>query len=373
MKRGTFAIGLALVLVVLVAGGFLLARRATSDPEITLTCVGGSEKTDFMRDPEVVEHLASEYGITVDWRSMGSYDQVLTDTATIEANGWDCLWPSSASAQYVFESTHGDAFPDYRADTVLQSPEVVYAGPHGTQALQQAGLVTEQSGSGHYTLDMHRLLTEQTLDGGTWQELEAQGLQGPVNIASTDPVRSNSGFTLYQLQASVIASEDQGRSPTLEEAREALPTMRQIYDRQGQMPGTSDDAWNQWLTQGAEYSRPLFAGYENQIIQEMAAGSNPQIADQVRILYPQPSIYSDHPLLGITPESHRLIDALRDEEMQRIAWEKYGFRSTTNAGLSNVEDFPDIPLAPQVHTIPATNSDVTLALLECLRDKTQCS
>lgn len=371
-NRGRFFAGLAILVAVLVVAGYLVIRQQAQAATVTISCVGGSEKTDFMRDPEVVELLEDRYGLTVEWQSMGSYDQVLMPTDEIRQRGWDCLWPSSASAQHVFESKHPGEFDDYRAETVLQSPEVVYAGPQGTDALVRAGLVEQRNGT-HYIVDTRAVLLDHTLQGKTWQDLAAGNLQGPINISSTDPVKSNSGFTLAQLELTMVATPDASRPPTLEEARAALPTMRQLYDSQGLQATTSDNGFRQWLTQGGEFQSPLYAGYENQVIQQVRTGPNSEaVLKDVRILYPEPTIYSDHPVLALNGDAAKLIEALKDEDLQRLAWQKYGFRSATNAGLNDVAEFSQVPLAAQFRTIAAPNSEVTLALLGCLQDRTTC-
>lgn len=367
-----FVLGLVAVLVVLVGGGWLIVSQNSGPERIEITCVGGSEKSAFMRDPEVTKLLHDEFKITVHWSSMGSYDQVLLSSDAIKARSLDCLWPSSASAQHVFEAKHAGAFPDYRAETVLQSPEVIYAGPQGTDALTKAGLVTEVDG--RRTLDLKKLLTEYVAPGKRWNDLKAGNLRGPINISSTDPVKSNSGFTLAQLELSMLASADPYVSPSIVEAKAALPAMRKIYDAQGLQATSSDNGFRQWLTQGAEYSAPMYAGYENQIIQQVTVGGNPEaILKNVTILYPDPTVYSDHPVLALNKKAQRLTEALKDERLQRLAWKRYGFRSTVDATWNDINDFDELPLAQAIRIVPATNSEVTLALLDCLRDRTKCN
>ncbi len=103
---------------------------------MTVSCVGGSEKSQFMADPEVVRLLKEKHGLTVQWQAMGPTTRCWSRPSRSAAGGWNCLWPSSASAQQVFEAKHAGQFPPaYRAETVLQSPpEVIYAGPNGTDA-----------------------------------------------------------------------------------------------------------------------------------------------------------------------------------------------------------------------------------------------
>lgn len=369
--KARFVIGLTLLVAVLAGGAWLLLRQGAQAEKVTITCVGGSEKSDLIRDPEVTRRLQKQYGITVQWSSMGSYDQVRLSKDDLAARGVNCLWPSSASARSVFEATHKGEFPEYRAETLLQSPEVVYAGPQGLAALKKAGLVVETEG--HHQLDLQKLLTGHVLEGKRWEDLGAGKLRGPVNISSTDPVKSNSGFTLAQLELTMIASDDPYRSPSIAQAREALPRMRQIYDSQGLQATSSDNGFRQWLTQGGEYSAPLYAGYENQIMQAITVGGNAEaLMKNVVMLYPDPTVYSDHPVLALDKDAQRLIDALKDKEIQQLAWKKYGFRSAIDAGWNDLSEFQDLPLAPQVITVPAPNSEVTLALLECLHDRNKC-
>lgn len=377
-SRVRFVIGLAVVLAVLVAGGLVVVwnntrpRPAGPQQPVTLRCAIGSEKNPLLADPAVKQILADRYGITVDARSMGSYDQVLLSAEEITSRGFDCLWPSSASALGVFQDKHRGAFTDLRTDTALQSPLVIYAGLNGTAALEKAGLVVQRDGR-YLLLDLKGFLLDHVNAGKTWQDLGATELRGPMNISSTDPVRSNSGFTLSQLELTVIATQDITTPPSMAQARAALPRMREIYDAQGLQASSSDNGFRQWLTQGGELSSPLYAGYENQIIQQVvSSGASRTIVDRVRVLYPEPTIYSDHPLIALNSNAHRLIDALNDEELQRIAWTNHGFRSARNADVSDVTRFPDLPLLPHVRALPAPSGEVTLALLDCLKDRTLC-
>lgn len=375
-----FLLGLALVLVVCLVAAWFLTRgdsgddtTSAADDQVTVTCVGGSEKTELMGDPDVKRVLHDKYGVTVVFNPQGSYDQVQLSTDDLKARKVDCLWPSSASAQSVFEAQHKGAFADYRAETVLQSPEVVYAGPQGTDALVNAGIVQKRDNR-YFIVDMKKLLLEYVLKRKTWDGLGTKDLHGPITVSSTDPARSNSGFTLTQLQLNIIATADVFQAPSREQAGKALPTVRALYDAQGLQAASSDTGFRQWLTQGAEFHAPLYAGYENQLIQQVVqlGTQSAQILNSVRVLYPDPTIYSDHPILALDPAAHRFIDAMKDGDIQSLAWKKYGFRSSVQLGLNNVADFPNLPLADQIRTTTPPNAEVTLALLACVKDAKEC-
>lgn len=47
------------------------------------------------------------------------------------------------------------------------------------------------------------------------------------------------------------------------------------------------------------------------------------------MLYPEPTAWSSHPLIAISEKGKRLIEAMMDKEVQKIAWERHGFRSGT--------------------------------------------
>ena len=367
-------VGLLLVVVAVVAGIFVIRGGGSGTPAVALNCIGGSEKQELMADPDVQKILKDRYHLTVDFVPQGSYDQVQLTTAELKSQGIDCLWPSSGSAQLVFEKTHATTtdFPGYRAETVLQSPEVIYAGPNSTKALLDKGIVTLRNGR-YYVVNMKSLLSDYILKRASWSDLGARVIAGPVNISSTDPAKSNSGFTLSQLELIIVSTDDPYQPPTVKQAKEAgIPIVKKLYDQQGLQAKSSDFGFDQWLLQGGELHAPLYAGYESQIIGKTVSYANDpaalkQLLASVRILYPEPTIYADHPILALDANAVKLIEAMKDPDIQSIAWERYGFRSGVSLG-TDVSQFKQLALAPQLKTTSPPNADVTLLLLHCIQD-----
>jgi hypothetical protein len=97
--------------------------------------------------------------------------------------------------------------------------------------------------------------------------------------------------------------------------------------------------FEQYLQKGVG-AYPLIVGYENQIVEFSLQNPQawPKVKDRMRILYPVPTVWSSHPLIAQTPAAGRLIEALKDPELQRLAWEKHGFRT----GLLGVQNDPGI-------------------------------
>lgn len=375
-----FLLGLGAVIAVCAAVAIFWLRSDRTSPvaapelSVTVNCVGGSEKSELMADPRVTQILADRYHLSVNFQPLGSYDQVQLSTEELASRDLNCLWPSSASAQNVFEAGHASAFPDYRAENVLQSPEVVYAGPRGTDALVKAGIVVRRDNR-HYIVDMKSLLLDHIIKRRTWDSIGTADLGGPIAVSSTDPAKSNSGFVMAQLQLNILATADPYSAPNLAQARKVLPTIRALYEAQGLQARSSDSGFREWLTQGGEFKAPLYAGYENQLIQQMVAAGTASAAlrDNVRILYPDPTIYSDHPILALDADAARFIEAMKDPEIQTLAWTSYGFRSAVHVGLNDLATFTDLPLADQIRTTRPPAADVTLALLSCVRDATTCA
>src|SRR5262249_49460782 len=151
--------------------------------------------------------------------------------------------------------------PEYRAENVLQSPEVVYAGERGTDALVKKGIVAQRDNR-YYIVNMKTLLLDYVLKHETWESIGAADLRGPITVASTEAAKSNSGFVLAQLELNIIATSDVYSAPNADQAHKVLPQMRALYDAQGLQARTSDVGFREWLTQGGEFKSPLYASYE---------------------------------------------------------------------------------------------------------------
>jgi hypothetical protein len=370
-SKGLFYAGIVGIVVVVVAAVVLIMMKrgshggdtaAPGDGVVKITCLGGSEKEDFINDPDVKRILKDKYGIEVDFNASGSYKQVQIPAEELKADMIDCLWPSSASAQAIFEgSGNSKAFgTDYEAASVLQSPEVLYANKEAADGLQRAGIVQVRDNA-YFIVDLRKLLDEYLLPGRSWTDLGVTLPSGPVLINSSNPATSNSGMTLAQLELATVASGNPYQPATVAQASAALGRVKALVEAQGLMRTGSDSAFEQWVIQ---QTGGLLAGYENQLLQWITTRNAGVVPEGIVTLYPEPTIFNDHPILALTPAGRKLIEAVEDDAVQDIAWKKYGFRSGTRV-VEQAFQGVNVPPTQIIKKTQAPGYDVTKLLLDC--------
>ena len=58
--------------------------------------------------------------------------------------------------------------------------------------------------------------------------------------------------------------------------------------------------------------------------------------NDIVVLYPKPTIWNSHCFAAFSDNGKKLYKALQDEEIQQIAWKKYGFRTGITGGNYDV-------------------------------------
>lgn len=129
-----------------------------------------------------------------------------------------------------------------------------------------------------------------------------------------------------------------------------LPQLQSYFERMGHMEASSGDIFENFLKQGMG-ARPIIVGYENQMVEFLAANETyaDMIRDKIRVIYPEPTIFASHPLISLTEACDRLVEALLDPDLQQVAWSSHGFRT----GLLGVENkAADLKVATLPETVP---------------------
>lgn len=321
---------LLLVIIVIIAFQFVNVNKPE---EITVSGYLGGEKEGLMQDEEVKKILKDKYGITVEYTKAGSIEMIEQDSSDK-----DYLFPSSQTALELFNQTKSDKL--YKSEIVFNSPIVIYTWKPIAEALINNRIVEEKDNS-YYIADTSALIKLVT-DKKKWSDIGVNDLYGYVTIQSTDPNKSNSGNMFAGLVANIMNNETVVDSSTVDTI---LPNLKDFFGKIGYMEHSSGDLFEQYLKTGMG-AKPMIAGYENQMIEFAIENPNDwnMVKEQVAVLYPEPTVWSSHPLIALNEKGVKLIEAMQDEEIQKIAWEKHGFRTGVNGTINTeIEGFYGIP------------------------------
>jgi hypothetical protein len=313
---------------------------AVGDDLTVVKGYGGELKVNFLTDSAVTTILAEEYGLRVDITKRGSIELACGMPLGEDV---DFVWLGDSVALAKYRDL---GCTDIRADNVYNSPVVLYSWAPVVDALVAAGLV-ETTADGAYTLDFAHLVDLMTA-GTTWTDIGLPQLHGRIVVHTTDPTKSNSGLLFAGMLANTLNGGDVVNATTV---TPLLPDIQSYFQRLGLMEPTSGDLFEQFLITGMG-AKPIVALYESQI-QEFL-DSNPsyrdQITAQVRVLYPQPTVWATHPFVVRTDNANRLLTALKDHDIQRLAW-KHGQRPGDPAVVIDPAVVPVPGILPQVTSV----------------------
>ena len=303
----------------------------------------GGGKEDFLADPDVQKILKNKYHINAvfdTWSNGKTITKPLireavglgnSSIANRMSNGEEFTINSSGVSRYDALFTSDQRFYDYyklspnkeagEADRytvldgglTLNTPIVIYSWKEVVDALVNEGIVTETDGV-YYISDMNKLI-DYILEGKKWSDIGLSNLYGTINIASTDPVSSSPGATYYGLLLSILS----GGQVTSDNIENNLPKLKKFDTKSGYMNNTPADLFERYLKTGM--------GGEPMIV---------EVKDDIRVLYPAPTIWNSHCFTVFTDNGQKLYKALEDKDIQQIAWERYGFRTGVTGGTYDV-------------------------------------
>jgi hypothetical protein len=320
--RGLF-IGIGIFILAAVIG-IATWYKGNQKPDLHIKGIVGSEKSGFLENPLVKKILKTKYGLTIDYARAGSIEMV----SEPPKDDIDFLWPSSQVALEIFRNNQGPRL--IKSELVFNSPIVIYSWDVVLKALITQGIVKKEDSS-YYLTDMDKLIHWE-LSGKSWPSIGLPELYGKINVTTTDPTKSNSGNMYAGLMANILSGDAVNNEDSLSRI---MPALQELFVRQGFMQSSSGFLFEQFLQTGVgQY--PLIAGYENQIVEFSLQHPDfwPKVKDKIKILYPIPTVWSEHPVLILNKKAQALLDALKDPEIQKIAWEQHGFRT----GLIGVQN-----------------------------------
>ena len=366
MKNKKTVIGVIIFVVLIII--IVLIKNVTDRSQSVLSgdytdvfVATGGGKEDFLADEDIQRILKEKYHLNVTFdtwsngktitlplirESVGLGNQsIISDInagkeVTIHTEGvskYDALFTSDQRFYDYYklspnkENGESDRYTVLDGGLTLNTPIVIYSWKEVVDALISENIVTETNGV-YYITDMSKLM-DYILEGKKWSDIGLNSLYGTINIASTDPVSSSPGATYYGLLLSIL-SESQVTSDNISNN---LPKLKDFYIKSGYMNNTPADLFERYLKTGMG-GEPMIVDYEKSIID--FANSSPdafnQVKDEIRVLYPTPTIWNSHCFAAFSENGQKLYEALEDEEIQQIAWEKYGFRTGVTGGTYDV-------------------------------------
>lgn len=301
---------------------------STPKEQKTLTGFIGGEKIGFLEDQEIQHILKNTYGITINYTKAGSIEMVKQQ----HGEEVDFLWPSSQVALELFKLEQKQRLA--KSEIIFNSPIVLYSWDQVTEALIKQGIVKKTNES-YYIVDFPKLISL-VREKKQWSDIGLTNLYGSIKIISTNPTQSNSGNMFSGLLANML---NNGEVANEQSIQPLLPDIQDFFKRLGYLEHSSGDLFEQYLKTGMG-AKPIIVGYESQITEFSLENPDiwPRVKDKVRILYPEPTVWSSHPLIILNSQSSILIEALQDKDIQRLAWEKHGFRT----GLVGVQNDPKV-------------------------------
>ena len=375
-KKQIIGIVIFVVLILIIVGikifsGSENGNSTVSDKDLTTVYVAtGGGKEDFLADEDVVRIMREKYKLNVVYDSWSNGKLIVNPLVREDGTKYDVMFSSDQRFYDYYKlapnkaNGEADRYQVLQGGLTLNTPIVIYSWTEVVDALIKEKIVTEQDGVCYIT-DMNKLM-QYILEGKKWSDIGLTKLYGNINIASTDPVTSSPGATYYGLLLSILC-ESQVNDASVQEN---LPKLKDFYVKSGYMNNTPADLFERYLKTGMG-GEPMIVDYEKSIID--FANSNPdgfeQVKNNIKVLYPAPTIWNSHCIASFTENGNKFYKAFDDPEIQKIAWERYGFRTGITGGSYDVSKF-EIGVPQSVtSTVSGLKMDIYNKLIDYLKNK----
>ena len=271
----------------------------------------GSEKEALFKDPEMVA-LLKRKGFTVQTDNAGS-----RQIATLDLKSYDFAFPAGVPAAEKLRRDKGIK----RSFDVFFTPMAIASWKPLVSILEQNGLATNK---GAYSLMPLDKFLELAAKNTRWVDLKKNSsfaVKKPLLINTTDPRRSNSAAMFIALTSYVLNGDNVVQSAA--QGQKVLPALEPLFLKQGFQESSSQGPFENYFLLGAG-AAPLVFIYESQFLEKLALK---QTRPDMRLIYPQPNVFTKHVLLPLSDNGARLGELLSsDPEVQKLEV-KYGYRT----------------------------------------------
>lgn len=305
----------------------------------TVTGLIGSEKKDFFNDPQVKQILETKYQIRTEIQEAGSRSIATQGGQKGKADKYDFVFPSGSPAADKIKKD----FKTQNSYRVFFTPMAVASWKPVVDVLEKNAIVRKTDN--HYSIIDMGKLQELMTQQARWQDLpnnDSFKVGRKVLIKSTNIASSNSA-AMYLSLASYLAN---GKSVVENDSQiaQVLPQVTPLFSGQGYMAGSSATPFEDYLNKGQGDS-PLVMIYEAQFLAQAQQGG---VRPDMVLLYPEPTIYTDHTLIAMNDKGKKLGEALTDDpDLQKLAI-KYGFRNKAGDQFNQMLKDKNLTFVPNV-------------------------
>ncbi|MGO1073728.1 hypothetical protein [Lysobacter sp. CA199] len=294
--------------------------QAAAANRITVRVLTGSEKLEFLRDPELAQALLAD-DIVLEVQKAGSREIATRP----DLKTFDAAYPAGAAAARKIAAATGSR----RVFNSYYTPMTVASWKPLLPTLQANGIVGKQ-GNAYFIVDMRKLvaLMEQ---GIRWKDLQPNpnyAVGKSVLITSTD-VRTSNSAAMYLALASYLANGDDVVANEAG-ADQIADRLVHLFSKQGYQESSSSGPFEDYVTMKMGKS-PLVMIYEQQFL-EYAFKHNSVDPDMV-LLYPQPTVLTKHTIVALNDKGARFAEAFERNPKVRAIAARYGLRGPDNAAL----------------------------------------
>lgn len=315
------------------------AEQAKATAIATVTGLIGSEKKDFFNDPQVKQILETKYQIRTEIQEAGSRSIATQGGQKGKADKYDFVFPSGSPAADKIKKD----FKTQNSYRVFFTPMAVASWKPVVDVLEKNAIVRKTDN--HYSIIDMGKLQELMTQQARWQDLpnnDSFKVGRKVLIKSTNIASSNSA-AMYLSLASYLAN---GKSVVENDSQiaQVLPQVTPLFSGQGYMAGSSATPFEDYLNKGQGDS-PLVMIYEAQFLAQAQQGG---VRPDMVLLYPEPTIYTDHTLIAMNNKGKKLGEALTDDpDLQKLSI-KYGFRNKAGDQFNQMVKDKNLTFVPNV-------------------------
>ncbi|ALN91985.1 MULTISPECIES: hypothetical protein [Lysobacter] len=294
--------------------------QAAAANRITVRVLTGSEKLEFLRDPELAQALLAD-NIVLDVQKAGSREIATRP----DLKTFDAAYPAGAAAARKIAAATGSR----RVFNSYYTPMTVASWKPLLPTLEANGIVGKK-GNAYFIVDMRKLVA--LMEQGTrWKDLQPNpnySVSKSVLITSTD-VRTSNSAAMYLALASYLANGDDVVANEAG-ADQVADRLVHLFSKQGYQESSSSGPFEDYVTMKMGKS-PLVMIYEQQFLEY--AFKHKSVDPDMVLLYPQPTVLTKHTIVALNDKGARFAEAFeRNPKVQAIA-ARYGLRGPDNAAL----------------------------------------